>query len=262
LIFSTYIDESYGDQVFSLASICATGEDWLYFCWKWDQIIEEWNSKLKAQGRTTISRYHASHLACLRNEFKDWKVDEQIAFSKQLLEVFRIPREMYINGYSIQLAEFKRAFPQIEGKKVMGTCYRFMLKLLMYELAKLINAGRKGRPIPINVSIFYDQGSFDSQLRLGFDQFTNDEGFEGREYFNSIAPLSWEDSTALQAADLLVYECKKSADKYTLKAGGEKRKSFQFLLEIPSLCGNTMIFGEAAIKKLKSIINRKELESI
>jgi hypothetical protein len=77
--FRGYIDESYNAHVFTLSCLISTGKIWSEFSRAWKLTLDSVNRKLKAQGRTTVSRYHAADCSNLKREFADWTTDEQRA---------------------------------------------------------------------------------------------------------------------------------------------------------------------------------------
>ncbi len=55
-----FIDESYDQKIFVLSCTVGLGERWDSFEREWDSVLNEVNTKLAAQGRQKISRYHAT----------------------------------------------------------------------------------------------------------------------------------------------------------------------------------------------------------
>ena len=87
--FLGYIDESYNAHVFTLSCLISTGKIWSEFSRAWKLTLDSVNRKLKAQGRRTISRYHAADCSNLKREFADWTADDQKALFADILKLFR-----------------------------------------------------------------------------------------------------------------------------------------------------------------------------
>jgi len=77
--------------------------------------------------------------------------------------------------------------------------------------------------------------------------------FVGKEYFTTIAPLTWKQSIALQPADLVAFECFKQAEAQ-LEAR-RSRRSFTALYDMESFGIHFMGF-----RKPQMADYRRELE--
>ena len=75
-----YIDESVDKTKTFFTLSCLTGDygAWFWIEQEWLKVLNTKNVELAAQGRKTISRYHASDCASCLGEFKGWTVDEQL----------------------------------------------------------------------------------------------------------------------------------------------------------------------------------------
>jgi hypothetical protein len=61
-----HIDESGDSKLFTLSCLVGDGSMWPWIEMAWTKLLEETNTFLRAHGRPTISRYHASDCRNLR----------------------------------------------------------------------------------------------------------------------------------------------------------------------------------------------------
>jgi hypothetical protein len=54
----------------------------------WKRVLERKNRQLTAEGRPTISRFHATYWSTQPEEFKGWSDDEKFEFFDNLLAIF------------------------------------------------------------------------------------------------------------------------------------------------------------------------------
>lgn len=256
LLLKCYIDESYSDRMFTLSAAYSSGNRWLSFVSAWKKRIAAKNRSLRAEGRRQVSRFHAADLSSCRGEFEGWTTDEQIAFVKELLGVFRTTR-MHTNAYSMPLDVFLAEFPNKDKNAVLGECYAILLQHLMGRIAsELDEAEAKGRQMgasmhPVQVALIHDRSGFDSVLLAAFNEPVNNPRFSGRGYFVSITALGWEQCVPLQAADLLAYEHMKESDRLASETSRKQRKSQAALLDMPLLGGRTFRFDADSVHDLK-----------
>ena len=85
MIFRGYIDESYSERVFTLSCLMSDPPNWWKIESAWKKRLRAKNTFLKSKGRAPLSRYHAADCSSRVNEFEGWSVEEQIDFTKQLL---------------------------------------------------------------------------------------------------------------------------------------------------------------------------------
>jgi hypothetical protein len=242
--------------MFTLSAVIASSLDWAWFESGWKRQIAAKNKALRKEGRPQISRFHASDLSNLKGEFEGWTADEQIAFMQGLIGVFRKSKHMVISAYSLPFDVFVDEFPEWK-RKVLPYSYSILLKFLMFETAaQYEKAKAKGGVRPIQIALIHDRSSYDAVLLRAFNQMLGDQGFRGREYFSSIAPLAWEECIPLQAADLLAYENMKDADRRATGSTRQQRKSLAALLDLPSLGGRTRRFDASSLHKFRLSLER------
>src|ERR1019366_7813447 len=114
---------------------------------------------------------------------------------------------------------------------------------LMFEIGDMYERAKaRGDVRPISIALIHDRSPYDAVLLDTFYKMLDDKGFEGREYFSSIAPLDWDQCVPLQAADFLAYENMKDSDRQASGSPRPKRKSLAALLDLSSLGGGTRRF--------------------
>lgn len=198
MILRGYFDESYDKNAFTLCCSLsdATG---------WGDIERAW-------------------------DFYGWSREERDELALKLMGTLRRGRA-WVNtvSWSLPLPEFVQRF-NIVGNP-LPSCYRESLKFIMLEMAAQISdAKRKLRQVkPLKYVLFHERCSYDTVYLEAFNQMMNDPTFNGKELFSTIAPLGWEDSIALQPADMIAYEVFKDAlRRFIMKA---RRPSLEYLLQ-------------------------------
>jgi hypothetical protein len=175
---------------------------------------------------------------------------------QDLIGVFRKSKHMIISAYSLPFDVFIAEFPEW-NKKVLPYSYAILLKFLMFETAtEYKKAETIGSVRPVHIALIHDRSSYDAVLLRAFNQMLDDQGFEGRNYFSSIAPLAWEQCIPLQAADFLAYEHMKDADRKAAGSTRQQRKSLTALLDLPSLGGRTRRLDAQSLHKLRLSLER------
>lgn len=259
MILKGYIDESYDDQLFTLSCAMSTPSSWMSIERAWKLCLVAKNKSLRAQGRPTISRYHAADCSSRVNEFQGWSVQEQIDFVKQLLAVLTRGKN-WINtiAYTLPLDEMREEYP---GEDPLPHCYS-AIKLLMLEMVDQIESGKKRKAYagPFRVVLFHERCAYDSVLLDSLNKAIADPTFRGSEYFSTIAPLSWKDCEAIQVADLVAYENFKDARRRLEPR--KRRKSLESLLNTRNFGGRAMSFKEGGIKRLKEEIDKLKPSSV
>jgi hypothetical protein len=252
MLLRGYIDESYDSRVFTLSCLMATSHDWMWIESAWKKVLRHKNKELKRAGRQQISRYHATDCNGRRNEFQGWSSEEQVAFVKELLSVFR---KFMTNSvaYSIPIADFVAVFPRTEANP-LPQMYGFLVKFLMTEInIQIAEIGVGHRLKPLNITLFHDRSSFDVIILDAFNQMIADPTFTGQKMFSSVRSTGWETCIPLQAADLIAYELFKDVSGKI--AGRQRRKSLESILSSNMFGGRAQIFDR---KSLTSLRNKME----
>ena len=84
----------------------------------------------------------------------------------------------------------------------------------------------------VRLNLFRDRCPCDALILETFNVVKYDPMFRYRETFTSLKPMSWEDCTPLQPADLCAYEAFKEACRLTASPNRNRRKSLETLLKI------------------------------
>ncbi len=238
----------------------ARGKDWDEMERRWKHHIKAKNKLLEKHGRKTISRYHASDCSGCRGEFKGWSRDERDEFVLQLFGAFELFPSHTV-AIEMQLNELCDVFPEWASDRLKAA-YHVLTQLLMHHIV-----GDFTREAPggyAKVTLFHDRtggdGKHDPTILRAFNQMLTYKNFDGKEYFTKIASLTWQDSVALQPADLVAFECFKQAEA-RLEARAA-RKSFTALLDMKTFGIHSMGFRkDAMIEWRRKIEDRGSLQT-
>ena len=112
-LFKGYIDDSgNNDEIFTLSCIIAKPTNWGFFINDWLEVLRRKNEELAAQGRKTISRFHAVDCSNYAEEFEGWNEPERREFMAQLVKVFqKTPNATNAIGYSVRLKTLVEEIP-------------------------------------------------------------------------------------------------------------------------------------------------------
>jgi hypothetical protein len=243
VILRGYMDESYGSdqKLFSFSCLLARGKDWDDMERRWKLHLAAKNKQLIKEGRKPISRYHASDCSGCHNEFEGWTRDERDAFVLKLFQAFKMfpSHTVAIEMYLDELCE---VFPEWSNNRLKAA-YHVFTQFIMYHIVQDIR--RLAAPDSnVRVTLFHDRtagdGAYDPTILRAFNQAISRKGFDGGRYFTTIAPLTWQDSIALQPADLVAFECYKQAEA-KLEAR-KARRSFAALLNMETFGIHSMGF--------------------
>jgi hypothetical protein len=221
--------------------------------------LRETNKALRKQGRQQISRYHATDCSACKREYAGWSIPEQIAFTKKLIAIIKYGMTT-IMAFSMPLDDFVAVYPEHSAhpeREMHGLLLKFMMTQLMRDIEA--QAGRDLRPY--RIAFIHDRSDRDGDMLAAFNQMKNDESFEGRDHFTTIASMSWEDCIPLQAADLVAYETFR--DSKNLAASKPRRKSMESLLEPNTLFGgHSLAFNRKAIEVLRAKLEENEAKRL
>lgn len=246
VVFIGYMDESSkNDEWFILSVIIAYGGEWQWIVWAWEKMLEGTNRILAAQGRRTLSRYKAADCSSCEGEFRGWTKEEQIALTKKIISIFNLHR-MRVVSYSVNLRELVHEIPETKADP-KGFAYVLLLHFLLPEIWDLLKNENHLQPSD-RVALIHDRCEYDAALLDAFNQMKDDDGFEHRDRFTTIAPMGWEECIPLQPADLLAYENLREAE---LKSAGKKRrKTLELLLDLNTFGGCAKGINAEILRKL------------
>lgn len=240
-----YFDESFGTErnVFALSCIISTGAKWGEIERKWRLHLAAKNRELKKARRPLISRYHASDCSGRRGEFEGWTHDERDSFVLGLFQVFKQVSTFTV-VFDVQMNDICEVFPEYNDR--LDAAYYWLTLFTIIQIGKDIGAGNR-------CTLFHERtggdGKYDPTMLRAFNKLKNDPTFTHRDSFTTIAPLGWEDSIALQPADLVAFECYKQAEGRL--AARKSRKSFTALLNLGAFGIRSKTLNKEALKQLK-----------
>jgi len=245
--FRGYIDESYNAHVFTLSCLISTGKIWSEFSRAWKLTLDSVNRKLKAQGRRTISRYHAADCSNLKREFADWTTDEQKAFFADILKIFR-RHQVDTVALSINLDEFHQVIPEAktEARPDFETfLYGMATKFLIARVADRHCA----RNPNARIALIHDRSAYEAVMQEAFNQQMADPNFTCKVCFTTFKSAGWEHCMPLQPADLVAYENFKDAMRRVNVR--DRRVSLEMLIDLDAFSGRAQSMGTEAILKLR-----------
>lgn len=243
-----YIDESFGQErnVFALSCIISSGSRWMEIERKWKLHLAAKNRELKRAGRPLISRYHASDCSSRHGEFEGWTHDERDRFVRGLFQVFKQVSTFTV-VYDAQMNEIGEVFPETRDR--LDAAYYWLTLFTILQIGRDVGHGNQ-------CTLFHERtggdGKYDPTMLRAFNQLKNDPTFSYRNNFTTIAPLGWEDSIALQPADLVAFECHKQAEARL--AARKSRKSFTALLNLGAFGIHSKTLNKESLKRLKELV--------
>ena len=245
-----HIDDSgNSDDLFSLACLISDGNNWFEIETEWEEHIERKRAQLAAVGRAVFSRYHAADCANLKGEFDKrfgWTRDEEHQFSAPLHDLFR---KYHTVGYSltVNLRELEKEIPEVLPNPE-GFAHVILLQLLMMRICE---GTLRIHPDAI-ISLIHDRSRYAAAMQEAFQQMLNDENFECRRKFCTLAPMGWEQCIALQPADLFAYEAFKEVERQFGKLPHKPRYSMlRSFGEGSKWAGNAATLEKAALSELR-----------
>ena len=183
-----YIDESMNKnkRLFTMSAIIAERMDWMWFEVDWETCIERINRQLRKDGRTQISRYHASDCSNRKGEFTGWEEEEIINLAKGLLKVLKMHNTKTMS-YTIDLVALADAFPRWKSDPLRGG-YDFLTAFLVREIGEWL--GKCNNP-DARIKLVYDRCQYGQIIQDSFQELMSHPNFARRLYFDTIEPSSW-----------------------------------------------------------------------
>lgn len=231
LVYRGYIDESYDAKTFVLSCSVGQGSRWERFERVWANVLQQTNLSLVSEGRSTVTRYHASDCSGFRSEFKGWDVEEQKALTAALIGALRqVP--MHSVAITIFLDDLREAWRARLGSEI----HRENLYETAYMLSMQLCMGRLGEQLfPLNpairITLIHDNCDYNGMMLSAFDHVKKLKPFYA-EMFSTIAAMSSKESLPLQLADFLAYEFFKDRSGQQEKGDAyRRRKSLDLVLQ-------------------------------
>ncbi len=246
-MFTGYIDDSGSEQshLLTLSCLVGHGSQTFWFEIEWNRCLEKKSKELKAQGRQTISRYHAKDCSSRVREFGGWTVEEQIQFTTCLLRVFRL-YPLAVASYTLNLQDLVLEFPEAKDNP-RPLAHVLLLNHVVRFLAESLLSLEKYSSD--RLALVHDRGAYNGVLAEAFRHLQEDETLLNRERLVSITSLGWEDCVMLQPADLVAYENFKAAERET--AAHKRRKTLELLLDLKSFNGRGVLLKREAFADIR-----------
>ena len=245
--FRGYIDESYNAHVFTLSCLISTGKIWSEFSRAWKLTLDSVNRKLKAQGRRTISRYHAADCSNLKREFVDWTTDEQKALFADILKIFH-RHQVDTVALSINLDEFHQVIPEAKTQ-ARPDFETFLYGMTTKFLIARVADRHCVRNPNARIALIHDRSAYEAVMQEAFNQQMADPNFTCKACFTTLKSAGWEHCIPLQPADLVAYENFKDAMRRVNVR--DRRVSLEMLIDLDAFSGRAQSMGTEAILKLR-----------
>jgi hypothetical protein len=252
MVLEGYFDESIDDEWFTLGSVLSTGLRWQWLSVDWDRCIKRWSKRMVASGRKPLTRYHGTDCAGRNEDFDGWTELEQQEFLSELRGIIDSAEGVHTQSLSLRPKELAEVFEIKGDKRLKRACYEVLLQYLMLDLGMDIEKRNPGYE-DCRVALFHDHTKFyDAWLNSAFYAMKDDPSFRQKQYFSTIAPMTWQDCIPLQPADMVAFETRKQAIRHTQGSalGGEIKK----LLDLPNFGGHALYFRRDNLEELRVIL--------
>ncbi len=231
-VYTAHLDESYTDGLL----MCVGG--WLAHDITWEKIERRWdyrvryeNARSARRGEPQIDRYHASDLDNLKQQFspeKGWSRERGKTFTKKLIDILGAHKEKLRNPIDIAAGIFiphiQEAYPASQKEKIHRQHWAAYRVCMMESLLMLAETMKRAFPND-QVAVIYDRGPFSSAAQSAFDSFKDGKTVNKGDVV-TVAPMGWEDCTALQPADMMAFEGRK-----LIKSGVSDKHQFRRSLQ-------------------------------
>jgi hypothetical protein len=230
LVFWGYIDDS-GDNKTGLRTLsCLVGHYSRLFDFEvaWKRVLERKNRQLAAEGRPTISRFHATYWSTQRGEFEGWSDDEKFEFFDNLLAIFyRYP--VVGCGESVYKKDVAEVFPEsLEQDRVDHLAQVLLFTLIVSYIDKRLMSFFRQYAAD-RIAFVHDSMQFNGVLMDTFEGLKHDSGIACRDRLDMIEYKPWQEEILLQAADLIAYENYKVVERK--QVGADMRITMRKILD-------------------------------
>ena len=253
-VLGVYSDESYDKRIFLVGGVIGLGKQIERLERTWEARIARENKRLASQGRPSITRYHAAELNALDGEFEGWSATESKAFSKALLRLLR-KRGIYGVAYGVILKDIRIVFPEFikTHNDAQDGAYQFAT----WKCLEFVH-DQFGRHIPPEIrrtdgiSFVYERSRFARFAHAAYDMIRDGPNYKYREAFNSIAEGGHESHIALQAGDLIAYECFRELSRHVYRTSNPRRTFFKKMIRNSGVWVFIAYAGEKYLRELKA----------
>ena len=218
-VFWGYIDDSGDDKTGLRTLSCLVGHYSNLFDFEvaWKRVLEKKNRQLTAEGRPTISRFHATYWSTQREEFKGWSDDEKFEFFDNLLAIFyRFP--VVGCGETVYKQDIAAVFPEaVEQDRVDHLAHVLLFSMIVVYIDQRLMSFKDYATD--RIAFIHDSIQFNGVFLDTFEGLKHDLGIACRDRLFSIEYKGWQDEILLQAADLIAYENYKGFERQHVGAG-------------------------------------------
>jgi hypothetical protein len=192
-----YCDESYSSSkpnAYVIAGFIASER-------VWEKIERAWGRK---NDRIGVTRFHASHLNALDNEFEGWTPQRSKRYTKSLIKILQKPkRDLHAASVGILRKDYERIISE-DGRKKFGNPYIVCFKECVTLIAQEMYKG--GWEPDDKFSVIFDRNDFQAEAQEVFFKMKDSTHWPASRHLGTCAPGSAEGYIPLQAADLIAYE--------------------------------------------------------
>ena len=221
VLLTFYADESYNDHTFNFGG-------WLADESVWSRLESQWERRLDFERRKhgKLERFHATHCNRLDGDYRGWDKASQVEHTVALLEIIKRRKNILAVCAGLDVDAMRRVYSDTP-KDWKPDAYKVTVTQLMIMVASYVKKDSGHR-----VAIIHDwAGGYNGVIADAFTAQQDNPQWKHRELFTTIAPMKWQDRTALQAADMIAFDTFKLLDQ-TLHADTAKmRRSLQSLLK-------------------------------
>jgi hypothetical protein len=257
VVLRGFIDESYDRQIFVLSAVVGVGTVWRGLSKSWNACIEKRNERLRAQGRNTISRFHAAECNSQDNEYKGWSRPEQIEFMAELIGILG-REELDSVAFALDIGDLYKAFPDARKKSkpdLLRTLYGIMTKFMILMMAPPYVAADP----TIRITLVHDRCEYDGVIADAFRDAVEDREFKERGCYTAITPGSSLKVIPLQMADLIAHENFKEVKRRYRSPKGKipkRRTSLKVMIAQGNFAGGVHYISLDALRSLARHVAR------
>jgi len=228
-MLTAYMDESYNQNTLCVAGwLCEEGL-WRRLETQWDKRIQYENRQSLKAGLIAMSRFHASKLDNFQGDFKGWGKARKVQFQKKLIDILGRFHPVAI-ACGVNLGEMISSSPEAERGILKKNKWELAAyRLCMMSCFKSILEVMELHYPQEQVAVIHDHGKFNGAAQRAFSAVKRSTKCANRSALLTVAPMEWENCTALQPADLLAYEGLKLVER-RLTSVADFRKSLQRII--------------------------------
>jgi len=209
-VLTAYIDESWDDLTMCVGGWLCDQRTWRLIEYRWNREIERENKLSGRLGLQSLSRYHAADLHARRSEYKGWTEDRGVRFTKRLIDILGKPKSQPIGiACGVSFADMLAASPEWDRHHPRHKWELAAYRMCMLSCLRLVLDTMSKEYPDENVTVIHDRGKFNGAAQSAFDAIKQSRKLSNIDSLLTVTPLSWKDCTALQPADMMVFEGRK-----------------------------------------------------